>query len=167
MFVSYPYKSFAENPLLPRTSTGFAGVKWRVKDPAMQNESEERKRDNMGKSFLRRFGGFVLMVIDEVRRRTRDAIQVVKNLLFGDKEMVSSIEIRGNRKFCEVIRKALLFLKEKDMSIFDLIDKHLYLIVQSGETTLLEPDPIIGALALGEKEIEDNTPTWLACLRSI
>ena len=107
------------------------------------------------------------MVIDEVRRRTRDAIQVVKNLLFGDKEMVSSIEIRGNRKFCEVIMEVLLFLREKDMSIFDLIDKHLYLIVQSGETTLLEPDPIIGALALGEKEIEDNTPTWLACLRSI
>lgn len=107
------------------------------------------------------------MVIDEVRRRTRDALQVVKNLLFGDKEMVSSIEIRGNRKFCQVIREALLFLKKKDMSIFDLIDKHLYLIIQSGETTLLEPDPTGGVLGLGEKEIEDNTPTWLACLRSL
>ena len=110
-----------------------------------------------------KYGGLTLALFDEIRERVGTAFQVVRNLLFGHKEVISSIEIKGDREFCEGVKKALLLLKEKDYPSFSMVNQNLDLVVQSGKT-LLEPGRDVAVLALEGNEAKESTQTWLACL---
>lgn len=105
----------------------------------------------------------LLTLFDEIQRRLTSGFQALRHLLFGHKEKVSSIDIHGDRAFCEAVKQALLLLRESDLSTFNLIDRHLNLIIQSGET-LLDSHRDGAALALDGKEAKDASRTWLACL---
>lgn len=104
-----------------------------------------------------------LVLLGEIRRRLASTFQVLKYLLYGQKEIVSSVEIYGDREFCEAVKEALLLLEKKEPSSFTLIDQYLNLIIQSGET-LLSPSRWGIALSLEERETKDVSQTWLACL---
>ena len=108
-------------------------------------------------------GGLASALFDEVRQRVTSVFQVLRNLLFGHKEVISSIEIKGGRDFCQAVKKALLLLNERDAPTFNLVNQHLDLIVQSGKT-LLEPGRDVAILGLEEKEAKDSSQSWLACL---
>lgn len=136
MFVFQPCKSFsAERP--------------------SENRYWLYKIQNMKKANI------ALILLNEIRKRLSSVFQVLKYLLHGQKEVISSIEIHGDREFCEVVKEALLLLKGKDPSSFTLADQHLNLIIQSGET-LLSPSKWGIALSLEERETKSVSQTWLA-----
>lgn len=100
-------------------------------------------------------------------QRFSNAAQFLKYVLFGHKEVVSSIKIKGSRNFCKVTQEALLLLREKDSSSFDLTNRYLDLIVQSGWTSFspsFQNEETGATLALGGKQIKDASKEWLACL---
>ena len=106
----------------------------------------------------------MLAFLGTFRRRTSGVFQMIRNLLFGHKDVVSSIEIRGDTEFCEFTKKALLLLKTKCFSSFDLINRHLEFIVEGRGETALTSEFGGAMLALDGKEVKNMTETWLAAL---
>jgi hypothetical protein len=115
--------------------------------------------------FVPKLEEFTLAFPDWLRKRTVEPLRAIAFDKYGHREIIFSIELTGDRKFCKVVREAILILKEKNQEALIVINEHVGFIIQSSKPSSLCPSETGGMLALlEEREAKGTSKTWLACL---
>lgn len=101
--------------------------------------------------------------INLLQQCTVNAVRALSHSLYGYREVVFSIEITGDAAFCKSVKGALLYIKQKDYLLFELINRHLKFIIQ-GRRRIMNPFREGAIVGFEKKEAEGVSPAWLACL---
>lgn len=99
----------------------------------------------------------------KILNRLLNAWSSFRALIFSQETPFDNIDINGSKEFCEKISAVLMFLKERDPQVFDVVNKNLDWIIESRTTMLSITRWGIG-LCLSEGHIDGPSQAWTASL---